>query len=180
MSNRKCIFTGEESDYKLNIAREDHHNWAKSVPTTKAYVEAYLKNRNLNELEMRQVELFFQMELCKIKQLTIMDRMTANRSRILEGMDSFDTVDRLKFYKPDIVFNEEMQKDMQEKVVMQALSSEPLIIDEPEDLDAETVKKILDEPPLIPKKAEVVQLSTPKKDDKIKKKVVKKKPALWD
>jgi hypothetical protein len=177
MSNRKCIFTGKKSDYKLNIAREDHHNWAKSIPTTKAYIEAFLQDRWLNELEMRQVELFFQMELCKIKQLSLMDRMERLRGQIIGSMGGFDTVQKMRFYKPDIKFSEEMERDMEEKVqhFQEKLENPDLvIIDDP----GVPLPPEVFEPMELPKEA--VVLTTPKKDDKIKKKVVKKKPALWD
>lgn len=178
MSRRKCIFTGEESNYKLTIEHEDHHNWAKSVPTTKEYYEAWLKDRPLNELELRQVELFFQLEMCKIKQSTLEKRMEKIREQIADGMESFNTVEKLKFYKPDIKFNEEMEKDIKEKVEEQRVITVT-------EKDWDKLQDHLENPPeptpkLIDAMKRYKELHEDKKDDKIEKKVVKKKPTLWD
>jgi hypothetical protein len=165
MSKRKCIFTGQDSDFKLNIEQEDQHNWAKSVPTTKKYYEAWLKDRPLNELELRQVELFFQLEINKIKQSSLERRMENIRKQIADGITNFQTVEQLRFYKPDIQFNEEMEQDIKEKVNKNNLDN----------LDKFLSKSI-------PQNKEAKILPTPKKDDNIKKnkKVVKKKSTLWD
>ena len=200
MSKRKCIFTGQPADFKATVSHEDQHNWAKSVPCTKDYWNAYLKHRPFNELEMRLVELFFQQEITQLKINTLESRMEKLREQLADGMNSFNTVEKLKFYKPDIKFGEEMEQDIKEKVEKQKLTLEvngetiqaatekiayeyePTIIDEPKDLKKEDIEKILEEPLKIPENAEVNLLTTPKEDGKVKKKVVRKKtkPTLWD
>jgi hypothetical protein len=196
MTKRKCIFTGQPADFKATVSHEDQHNWAKSVPCTKDYWNAYLKNRPFNELEMRLVELFFQQEIAQLKINTLESRMEKLREQLADGMNSFNTVDKLKFYKPDIKFGEEMEQDIKEKVKeiqyskvlpeeLEGLPDEDKdiqVIDEPKDLKKEDVEKILEEPLKIPENAEINILTTPKEDGKVKKKVVKKKPkpTLWD
>lgn len=196
MTKRKCIFTGQPADFKATVSHEDQHNWAKSVPCTKDYWNAYLKHRPFNELEMRLVELFFQQEIAQLKINTLESRMEKLREQLADGMNSFNTVEKLKFYKPDIKFGEEMEQDIKEKVKeiqyskvlpeeLEGLPDEDRdiqVIDEPKDLKKEDVKKILEQPLKIPENAEVNILTTPKEGDKVKKKVVKKKPkpTLWD
>jgi len=196
MTKRKCIFTGQPADFKATVSHEDQHNWAKSVPCTKDYWNAYLKNRPFNELEMRLVELFFQQEIAQLKINTLESRMEKLREQLADGMNSFNTVDKLKFYKPDIKFGEEMEQDIKEKVKeiqyskvlpeeLEGLPDEDKdiqVIDEPKDLKKEDIEKILEEPLKIPENAEINVLTTPKDDGKVKKKVVKKKPkpTLWD
>jgi hypothetical protein len=196
MSKRKCIFTGQPANFKATVSHEDQHNWAKSVPCTKQYWNAYLKHRPFNELEIRLVELFFQQEIAQLKMNTLESRMEKLREQLADGMNSFNTVDKLKFYKPDIKFGEEMEQDIKEKVKEIQYSKvlpEELIglpdedvniqtIDEPKDLKKEDVEKILEKKLKIPQKSEVILLTTSKNDDKIEKKVVKKKPKtnLWD
>jgi len=193
---RKCIFTGEEADWLLQIGN-DKHNWAKKVPCTKEWYNSN-KNRPLTPKEFRLVELFFEVEVARLKSSNF--AALQERARVDEGMDELvaqsEDIDlynalekerRVKkellagiLSKPDITFNEEMNKFMHEKVVHQALGSKPITIDEPEEaIPPEILEEIMTKP-LIPEKAEVVLLSTPKKDDKIVKKVVKKKPTLWD
>lgn len=199
MTKRKCIFTGQPADFKATVSHKDQHNWAKSVPCTKDYWNAYLKHRPFNELEMRLVELFFQQEISQLKINTLESRMEKLREQLADGMNSFNTVEKLKFYRPDIKFSEKMEQDIKEKVKEQKLTLEvngetieaaqkvayeyePTIIDEPKDLKKEDVEKILEEPLKIPENAEVNILTTPKDGGKVKKKVVKKKPKtnLWD
>ena len=65
MEKRNCIFTGKEANSKLTITT-DNHNWAKNVPCTKEYL-ASRDSEQLNELEIRLVELFYQQELCRAR-----------------------------------------------------------------------------------------------------------------
>ena len=198
MSKRKCIFTGQPADFKATVSHEDQHNWAKSVPCTKNYWNAYLKHRPFNELEMRLVELFFQQEITQLKINTLESRMEKLREQLADGMNSFNTIEKLKCYKPDIKVGEEMEQDIKEKIrefnpqtvtkedrdifEQIQLDENVTVIDEPKDLKKEDIEKILEEPLKIPKNAEVNILTTPKDDGKVKKKVVKKKPkpTLWD
>lgn len=198
MTKRKCIFTGQPADFKAIVSQEDQHNWAKSVPCTKDYWNAYLKHRPFNELEMRLVELFFQQEISQLKINTLESRMEKLREQLADGMNSFNTVDKLKFYKPDIKFSEEMERDIEEKVrefSPQTVTKEDkdifeqiqlneniTIIDESKDLKKEDIEKILEKPLKTPENAEINILTTLKNDDKVKKKVIKKKskPTLWD
>lgn len=80
MEKRNCIFTGKEANSKLTITT-DNHNWAKNVPCTKEYL-ASRDSEQLNELEIRLVELFYQQELCRARVENYEAQMAEIRSLI--------------------------------------------------------------------------------------------------
>jgi hypothetical protein len=170
---RKCLFTGKEADWLLQIG-EDSQNWAKRVPCTREWYDSN-NNRPLTPKEFRLVELFFQSEVAQLKAENFKALTDQVRS---DEESSFNTVEKLSYYKPDIDFGEEMEQDIKDKVSRYGKKHSPdlVVIDDP----GIPLPPVVFEPMEVPEKAEVVRLSTPKKDDKIVKKVVKKKPTLWD
>jgi len=85
---RKCIFTGNLSDFKLTFpsSEGDPHNWIKAVPTTKEYVEeSGLLKRALYEPEIQLVELFYEQEVFRLRANNIEVKMAKIRANIKEG-----------------------------------------------------------------------------------------------
>ena len=213
---RKCIFTGQESNFLAQLG-DDKHNWAKRVPCTREWWEAN-KDRPLTPNEFKLVELFFEQEIARLK----VDNIEAEMQRIRDGRvttlpaEEWDKlqeylanppeptpalVEAMKRYKEEISPAEELTCNFkaraEESGIADKLYNKELVlkvgdevikgtdkityVDEPEDMDAETAKKIMEEPLKIPENAEAKLLTTPKNDDNIKKTVVKKKkPTLWD
>lgn len=62
---RNCIFTNMPATAKLTLA-SSKHNWTKSVPCTKEFLE-YKKSNKLNDLEFKLIETFFQKELALLR-----------------------------------------------------------------------------------------------------------------
>lgn len=62
---RNCIFTNLPATAKLTLT-SSKHNWTKSVPCTKEFLE-YKKSNKLNDLEFKLIETFFQKELALLK-----------------------------------------------------------------------------------------------------------------
>jgi hypothetical protein len=79
MTKRKCIFTGEDSDWLLQIG-EDKHNWAKRVPCTRKWWETN-KDRPLTPNEFKLVELFFEQEIARLK----VDNLETEMQKIRDG-----------------------------------------------------------------------------------------------
>lgn len=166
MTKRKCIFTGQESNFLAQLG-DDKHNWAKRVPCTREWWEAN-KDRHLTPNEFKLVELFFEQEVALLK----VDNIEAEMEKIRnEGVltPAEEMTHNFKFVAEQLGIADKLyNKDF-------------IVYDEPEDMNAETAKKIMEEPLKIPNNAEAKLLTTPKNDDNIKKTVVKKKkPTLWD
>lgn len=62
---RNCIFTNLPATAKLTLT-SSKHNWTKSVPCTKEFLE-YKKSNKLNDLEFKLIETFFQKELALLR-----------------------------------------------------------------------------------------------------------------
>lgn len=228
MTKRKCIFTGQESDFLVQIG-DDKHNWAKRVPCTREWWEAN-KDRPLNPNEFKLVELFFEQEIARLKADNIEEQMQRIRDgRVItlpaEEWDKLQEylanppeptpalVEAMKRYKEDVIkemelstgvktpcetLTENFKARAEETGIADKLYNKELVlkvgdevikgtdkityVDEPKDLKKEDIEKILEEPLKIPENAQVNILTTPKDSDKVKKKVVKKKPkpTLWD
>lgn len=73
MSVRKCIYTGLKATAKDSVIPkkdlgEEVHNWANGVPVSEEY-KNIKKDRSPNELELEAQEIFFKIELAKLKVL---------------------------------------------------------------------------------------------------------------
>lgn len=62
---KSCIFTNLPATAKLVIS-SSKHNWTKSVPCTKEYLESK-KNKSLTYVEFKLIELFYLKEMALLK-----------------------------------------------------------------------------------------------------------------
>jgi hypothetical protein len=62
---RKCIFTNLPATAKLTLS-SSRHNWIKSVPCTKEFLESK-KNNKLTDVEFKLIELFHLKEMAFLR-----------------------------------------------------------------------------------------------------------------
>ena len=62
---RNCIFTNLPATAKL-ILSSSKHNWIKSIPCTKEFLESK-KNNKLTDVEFKLIELFYLKEMALLK-----------------------------------------------------------------------------------------------------------------
>ena len=182
---RKCLFTGEEANY-LAVIGHDKQNWAKRVPCTKEWWDNN-EDRPLTPNEFKLVELFFEMEVARLKVLNLEERIEKTRTdkpQELPKDGPILTAAEVNRYKPNIELAIELEQALKTKVQEhkethsfdeytenEIKNNLYIYIDEPsEPLPPEVFE------PIVTKTGTKVLLSTPK-DDKVKK-VIKKKN-LW-
>lgn len=180
MTKRKCIFTGQESNFLAQLG-DDKHNWAKRVPCTREWWEAN-KDRHLTPNEFKLVELFFEQEVALLK----VNNIEAEMQRIRDGRVTTlpaEEWDKLQEYlanppEPTPALVEAMKRYKEELTPAEEMTSNFKARAEETGIADKLYNK---EPLKIPENAEAKLLTTPKIDDNIKKTVVKKKkPTLWD
>lgn len=185
---RKCIFTNKEANAKLNIG-SDNHNWAKSVPCTKEIKED-IENRGLNELEIRLVEIFYQQELCKIRIEQYSDQMDEIRDllnanskniairpdretpKIHKGIsEGIHPILSDKYTRKDRIKESEEQEIVEKEAVLKV-----------SERDFNKLQGAIENPPEPNEKLKKAMESFKEKneDEKVEKKVIKKKKSLWD
>jgi hypothetical protein len=77
---RNCIFTNLPATAKLTLS-SSRHNWTKSVPCTKEFLESK-KNNKLNDVEFKLVELFFLKETALLRVDYLENKMTEIRKML--------------------------------------------------------------------------------------------------
>lgn len=89
---RNCIFTKLPATAKLTVS-SSKHNWTKSVPCTKEFLESK-KNNKLNDVEFRLVELFYLKETALLRAEYLENKMEELRQMIdLNGYDKITLQD---------------------------------------------------------------------------------------
>jgi hypothetical protein len=119
MNTRKCIFTGNPSDFKLtmNNAKDDLHNWAKKIPCCKEYVQkTNLLDRPLNSREMKLIDLFYKQEILRLKIGNIEAQMVEIRKKVQEEENEYIIYKNITIEK-DEKLTEEIKDDKVQKVV---------------------------------------------------------------
>lgn len=162
---RKCIFTGKPANAKLTIS-SDRHNWVKSVPCDKEWLDSQQPDFEPNELHFRLIELFYEKELARLRTEFLEAKMEDIRSKLASKVERVTIVTARDYKKlveeienpspPTPAFKEAMERYYEDVGLTE---------EDKEWLNA----------PMGPTE----DLTEEKKPDKIEKKVVKKNGDLW-
>jgi hypothetical protein len=179
---RNCIFTNLPANTKLQISKgwSEKHNWAKNVPCTKEY----LKKRGkypFNDIELRLVQTFYEIEVAKITIKALEDRMehlrgVLQRDFTKEVMEHSIEDARKEFYRLHAAA---------EPMTPEEVDLDTLLIEGTEEY-FEEVDLEKTQPTEITKKTNLQEqvnnfsLTEQESSDTIKKVVIKKKATLWD
>jgi hypothetical protein len=114
---RNCIFTNLPATTKLTIS-SSKHNWTKSVPCTKEFLESK-KNNKLTDIEFKLIELFYLKELTLLKIDYLENKMKEIRSMLNLENYSKITLQDIEIINIDTKKAEELtKKEESDKIIV--------------------------------------------------------------
>ena len=185
---RNCIFTNLPANTRLQIPKgwSERHNWAKNVPCTKEYLKKR-GNYPFNDIELRLVQTFYEIEVAKITIKALEDRMehlrgVLQRDFTKEVMEHSIEDARKEFYRLHAAA---------EPITPEEVDLDTLLIGGTEEyfeeIDLEKKEPIAEvhhteiiEKTNLQEQVENFSLPEQETNDTIKKVVIKKKATLWD
>jgi len=117
MSERKCVYTGLPADSMDKVVPkeggDESHNWANSVPCSKAYKEIK-KRRNPDDLEMNANTIFKKLELARLEVVKLERDLIENQKKICKKYKIHNADFKRKASKKEQIEMAYKEKEIQE------------------------------------------------------------------